>query len=226
MPSIEHTQHEYDLVVLGSGAGGFAAAATASCLGLNVLVVEKADRFGGTSAISGGAAWVYGTDQARAAGAQDSPQAMRTYLKTIIGAGYNAQLVDAFIARGHQALRWLERNTELRYALRPHSPDYYPDEPGATQFGRALEMVEYDGRRLGPRFKDLKMPPPGMLLFGGMMVNRVDIQHFLSLRRSPGSLWHCLKLMTRYGLDRLRHHRGTRLTTGNALIAQIGRAHV
>jgi len=221
MPSIEHTQHEYDLVVLGSGAGGFAAAATASCLGLNVLVVEKADRFGGTSAISGGAAWVYGTDQARAAGAQDSPQAMRTYLKTIIGAGYNAQLVDAFIARGHQALRWLERNTELRYALRPHSPDYYPDEPGATQFGRALEMVEYDGRRLGPRFKDLKMPPPGMLLFGGMMVNRVDIQHFLSLRRSPGSLWHCLKLMTRYGLDRLRHHRGTRLTTGNALIARL-----
>jgi hypothetical protein len=31
------------------------------------------------------------------------------------------------------------------------------------------------------------MPPPGMLLFGGMMVNRVDIQHFLSIRRSPKS---------------------------------------
>ncbi|GAB1618342.1 FAD-dependent oxidoreductase [Pseudomonas sp. NGC7] len=221
MAATEHAQPVYDLVVLGSGAGGFAAAATAASLGLKVLIVEKADTFGGTSAISGGAAWVYGTDQARAAGAKDSPEAMRTYLKTVIGAGYNAPLVDAFIARGHEALRWLERHTELRYALRPHSPDYYPDEPGATQFGRALEMVEYDGRRLGPRFKDLKMPPPGMLLFGGMMVNRVDIQHFLGLRKSPRSLWHCLKLMARYALDRLRHHRGTRLTTGNALIARL-----
>ncbi|PVZ39680.1 FAD-dependent oxidoreductase [Pseudomonas sp. CC120222-01a] len=214
-------QAVFDLVVLGSGAGGFATAATAARRGLKVLVVEKAERFGGTSAISGGAVWIYGSDQARAAGAKDSPEAMRTYLKTIIGAGYNPALVEAFIEQGHQALRWLEHNTEVRYGLRPHSPDYYPDEPGATEFGRALEMVEYDGRHLGSRFKDLKMPPPGMLLFGGMMVNRVDIQHFLNLRRSPASLWHCLKLMARYARDRLRHPRGTRLTTGNALIARL-----
>lgn len=215
----ERTQ--FDLVVLGSGAGGLATAATASRLGLKVLVVEKAERFGGTSAISGGAVWIHGSDQARAGGAQDSPEAMRTYLKAVIGSGYNPPLVEAFIEQGHQALRWLERNTELRYSLRPHSPDYYPDQPGATEFGRALEMVEYDGRHLGAHFKDLQMPPPGMLLFGGMMVNRVDIQHFLNLRRSPASLWHCLKLMARYGWDRLHHPRGTRLTTGNAMIARL-----
>ncbi|MDM9556197.1 MULTISPECIES: FAD-dependent oxidoreductase [Pseudomonas] len=221
MPTHEHTQHNFDLVVLGSGAGGLTAAATAARRGLKVLVVEKAEHFGGTSAISGGAVWLYGTDQARAAGAVDSPEAIRTYLRQVIGDGYAPALVDAFIEHGHQALRWLEQNTELRYALRPHSPDYYPDAPGATQFGRALEMVEYDGRQLGSHFKDLQMPPPGMLLFGGMMVNRVDIQHFLSIRRSPRSLWHCLKLMARYARDRLHHPRGTRLTTGNALIARL-----
>lgn len=221
MPTHEHAQHNFDLVVLGSGAGGFTAAATAARHGLKVLVVEKAENFGGTSAISGGAVWLYGTDQARAAGAVDSPEAIRTYLRQVIGDGYDAALVDTFIEQGHQALRWLEQNTELRYALRPHSPDYYPDAPGATQFGRALEMVEYDGKQLGSHFKNLQMPPPGMLLFGGMMVNRVDIQHFLSIRRSPRSLWHCLKLMTRYARDRLRHPRGTRLTTGNALIARL-----
>jgi succinate dehydrogenase/fumarate reductase flavoprotein subunit len=53
------------------------------------------------------------------------------------------------------------------------------------------------------------------------MVNRVDIQHFLSFKRSPKSLWHCLKLMGRYAVDRLRHPRGTRLTVGNALIARL-----
>ncbi|MFJ3107463.1 FAD-dependent oxidoreductase [Pseudomonas putida] len=221
MATTDETQHRFDLVVLGSGAGGFAAAATAARRGLKVLVVEKAEHFGGTSAISGGAVWLYGTDQARAAGAKDSPEAMRTYLKQVIGDGYDPLLGNAFIEQGHQALRWLEQNTELRYALRPHSPDYYPDAPGATQFGRALEMVEYDGKHLGARFKDLQMPPPGMLLFGGMMVNRVDIQHFLSIRRSPRSLWHCLKLMARYARDRLQHPRGTRLTTGNALIARL-----
>lgn len=221
MPTHEHVQHNFDLVVLGSGAGGFTAAATAARHGLKVLVVEKAENFGGTSAISGGAVWLYGTDQARAAGAVDSPEAIRTYLRQVIGDGYDAALVDTFIEQGHQALRWLEQNTELRYALRPHSPDYYPDAPGATQFGRALEMVEYDGKQLGSHFKNLQMPPPGMLLFGGMMVNRVDIQHFLSIRRSPRSLWHCLKLMARYARDRLRHPRGTRLTTGNALIARL-----
>lgn len=212
---------DYDVIVLGSGAAGLAAANAAAGRGLRVLVIEKAATFGGTSAISGGAVWVYGTDQARRAGVQDTPEAMRNYLKHTIGSGYNAALVDAYIDKGHEALRWLEQHTELQYALRPLSPDYYPDEPGGTDQGRALEIAEYDGRRLGERFKDLKMPPPGMLLFGGMMVNRVDIQHFLSIKRSAGSLWHCLKLLGRYAVDRTRHHRGTRLTVGNALIARL-----
>lgn len=95
MATLEHIQHSFDLVVLGSGAGGFAAAATAARRGLKVLVVEKAERFGGTSAISGGAVWLYGTDQARAAGAKDSPEAMRTYLKHVIGDGYDPALADA-----------------------------------------------------------------------------------------------------------------------------------
>ena len=105
--------HHYDVVVLGSGAAGFAAATTAACNGFKVLLIEKAQHFGGTSAISGGAVWIYGTDQAKAAGFDDSAEAMRTYLKQTIGAGYNAELVDTYIERGHEALRWLEKHTEL-----------------------------------------------------------------------------------------------------------------
>lgn len=211
----------YDLIVLGSGAAGFAAAVTASGKGLKVLMVEKAAQFGGTSAISGGAIWIHASDQARAAAIEDSREAMRHYLRSVIGRGYRAEQVETFIERGHEALRWLEANSELRYSLRPLSPDYYPDAPGATERGRALEVLEYDGGRLGEHFRNLKMPPAGMLLFGAMMVNRVDIQHFLSMRRSPASLWHCLKLMARYACDRLRYPRGARLTTGNALIARL-----
>ncbi len=211
----------YDVIVLGSGAAGFAAAVTAACRGLKVLLVEKAATFGGTSAISGGAVWIHDSDQARAAGIHVPAEQTRTYLKAVIGKGYRPARVDAFIARGREALAFLERHSELKYSLRPLSPDYYPDLPGGTESGRALEIAEYDGRHLGARFKDLRRPPDGMLLFGGMMVNRVDIQHFLGIRRSPKSLWHCLKLLARYGVDRLSHPRGTRLTVGNALIARL-----
>lgn len=49
-----------------------------------------------------------------------------------------------------------------------------------------------------------------MLLFGGMMVNRVDIQHFLDMRRSLRSTAHCTRLLLRYARDRVKYPRGTR----------------
>ncbi|VUT04363.1 FAD-dependent oxidoreductase [Klebsiella spallanzanii] len=212
----------WDVIVIGSGAAGFAAAVTACCKGLSVLMLEKAPQFGGTSAISGGAVWIHDSDQARKMARNGSPQEIETYLQTIIGeANYRQDLVDAFIHSGREALAFLEKEGAVKYSLRPLSPDYYPDEPGAVDAGRALEVVEYDGRELGEHFRDLRSPPPGMMLFGGMMVNRVDIQHFLDIRRSLRSLSHCSKLLLRYGRDRLKHHRGTRLAMGNALIARM-----
>ncbi|MEF3111470.1 FAD-dependent oxidoreductase [Raoultella sp. WB_B2P2-3] len=212
----------WDVIVIGSGAAGFAAAVTACCKGLSVLMLEKAAQFGGTSAISGGAVWINDTDQARRQGKSGPEHAIKTYLKTIIGERhYRPEMVDAFVSSGREALAFLEKEGAVKYSLRPLSPDYYPDEPGAVDVGRALEVVEYDGRRLGSRFRELRSPPPGMLLFGGMMVNRVDIQHFLDMRRSLRSFTHCTKLLLRYGRDRLKYPRGTRLAMGNALIARM-----
>src|SRR3546814_2485353 len=48
----------HDVVVVGSGAAGAMAALRASELGLSVLIVEKAHKFGGTSATSGCVLWV------------------------------------------------------------------------------------------------------------------------------------------------------------------------
>ncbi len=143
----------WDVIVIGSGAAGFAAAVTACCKGLSVLMLEKAGQFGGTSAISGGAVWLHDTDRARAEGKSGSAEAMKTYLRTIIGEGqYREDLAEAFVSAGREALAFLEREGAVKYSLRPLSPDYYPDEPGAVDVGRALEVVEYDGRELGTRF--------------------------------------------------------------------------
>ena len=51
---------EYDVLVIGAGAGGMATAITAAKAGLAVVIVEKADVFGGTTAFSGGVLWIPG----------------------------------------------------------------------------------------------------------------------------------------------------------------------
>ncbi|MFS4685718.1 FAD-dependent oxidoreductase [Klebsiella quasipneumoniae subsp. similipneumoniae] len=95
----------WDVIVIGSGAAGFAAAVTASCKGLSVLMLEKAGQFGGTSAISGGAVWLHDTDQARAEGKSGSAEAIKTYLRTIIGeAHYREDIAEAFVRAGREAL--------------------------------------------------------------------------------------------------------------------------
>ena len=50
----DQSQTDWDVIVVGSGAGAMTSAAIAADRGLSVLVVEKSDKFGGTSAISGG----------------------------------------------------------------------------------------------------------------------------------------------------------------------------
>ncbi len=59
-----------------------------------------------------------------------------------------------------------------------------------------------------------------MLLFGGMMVNRVDIQHFLDMRRSLRSTAHCTRLLLRYARDRVKYPAAP-AAMGNALIARM-----
>jgi succinate dehydrogenase/fumarate reductase flavoprotein subunit len=47
-------EQETDVLVVGSGAGGLVAALTAAAQGLDVLVVEKAAEYGGSTSLSGG----------------------------------------------------------------------------------------------------------------------------------------------------------------------------
>jgi len=48
----------YDVVVIGAGAGGMTAAAVAASEGLSVLLIEKTEFVGGTTAWSGGMVWI------------------------------------------------------------------------------------------------------------------------------------------------------------------------
>lgn len=212
---------EYDAVVLGSGAAGLSAAITARAAGLTVLVLEKTDAFGGSTAVSGGAVWIPGNPGMAALGHQDSPEKAWTYLRATVGNHLRAHLVQSFLDEGPRMVSFLERHAGLRLVPRQVSPDYKPELDGAMPGGRSMDPAPFDGRLLGGLFPALRAPYPSFLVFGGMMVNRKDIDALLGARRSLGALRHSLGLLGRYATDRLRWRRGTRLVMGNALAGRL-----
>lgn len=214
----------FDIVVIGAGAAGLAAACVAAAEGQRVLLVEHAPFVGGTTALSGGMVWVPGNHHMAEAGRPDSLDAVRQYLAATVPNDDDAAPLEAFVTRGDEALRYLEAHTALR--LRPvlRYPDYYPDRPGATPGGRVLEPMPFDGRTLGPWFARLRPPLPEFTLFGGMMVHRSDIPHLRRAARSPVSAWRVARLLARHALERLRAPRGTTLHLGNALVGWLLRS--
>ena len=211
----------YDVVVIGAGAGGMTAAAVAAAEGLSVLLIEKTEFIGGTTAWSGGMVWIPVNARMKHAGIDDSLSNAADYLASTVPETENADLRDAFLARGPEAVEYLEANTEVRLQPVKTYPDYYPDKPGATAGGRVLEPVTFDGARLGANFGRLRPPLPEFTLFGGMMVNRLDIPHLRKFGRSFRSTLRSMRLVSEYALQRLRARRGTTLHLGNALAARL-----
>ena len=211
----------YDVVVVGAGAGGMTAAAVAAAEGLSVLVIEKTEFVGGTTAWSGGMVWIPVNTQMERAGLPDNASAAADYLASTVPEPENVDLRDTFLSRGPEAIDYLEANTEVRLQPVQVYPDYYPDMPGATAGGRVLEPVSFDGTNLGKRFGRLRPPLPEFTLFGGMMVNRSDIPHLRKFGRSFRSTLRSLRLISTYALQRLRAPRGTTLHLGNALAARL-----
>jgi succinate dehydrogenase/fumarate reductase flavoprotein subunit len=211
----------YDVIVIGAGAGGMTAAAVAAAEGLSVLLIEKTEFIGGTTAWSGGMVWIPANDQMRQMGIHDSLQNAATYLASTVPEAHNAELRDVFLARGPEAICYLEANTLVQLQPVKTYPDYYPDLPGATSGGRVLEPVAFDGARLGRNFKRLRPPLPEFTLFGGMMVNRLDIPHLRKVGQSFRSTLRSARLIGAYALQRLSHQRGTTLHLGNALAARL-----
>ena len=62
-----------DLLCVGSGAASLSAALRAHDLGARVLIVEAADKYGGSTAISGGVVWIPNNPQMAGRGIPDSP---------------------------------------------------------------------------------------------------------------------------------------------------------
>ncbi|MGY8667565.1 FAD-dependent oxidoreductase [Bradyrhizobium sp. UFLA05-109] len=216
--------YECDVLVAGSGAAGMAAAITARARGLDVLIVEKEPRFGGTTARSGGWLWIPGTSLARAYGIEESPDQARTYLRHEAGNNYDGARVDAFLSAGPEAVDFFTTKTALRFDMPLVFPDYHAEAPGGAQGGRSMVTRPFDGRELGDHIKTLGQPLPELTVFGMMLGSGKEIIHFMRATKSLTSAVYVAKRLSRHLMDVLRYGRGMTLTNGNALAGRLAKS--
>ncbi len=133
----------------------------------------------------------------------------------------------AYLEAGPEAVATLESGSAVRFAPRAFHPDYMAEIEGSAIGNRAIETVEFDGKKLGAAMALVRPQSEEFTVFGGMMLAREDIPAFSRVARAPlhPATW---PLVVRAGLrfarhisDRMRFPRSTRLTMGNALVGRL-----
>ncbi|KFI32403.1 3-oxosteroid 1-dehydrogenase [Haematobacter missouriensis] len=224
MAKVSATDRNCDVLVIGSGAGGLATAIVARKLGLEVIVIEKASVFGGTTAFSGGVLWIPGTNHGKAQNATDSIDTARRYMRAETGNWYQPEAVEAFLKAGPEMVDWFERETDVKFVPTLY-PDYHPDVEGGVDVGRSVLAAPYDASVLGDDLKRLR-PPLSTITFMGMMFNssNADIKHFFNATKSLKSFAYVAKRLAAHGVEVIRHGRGVQVTSGNALAARLAKS--
>lgn len=205
----------FDVVVVGSGAAGAMAALRSADNGLKVLIVEQAQKFGGTSATSGGVMWIpnHGLD----GNGDDTRDSALQYLDATIGIPVNRHRLEAYVDEAPRMLGYL-RSTGVSF-LSAAWPDYFPDCPGARA-DRSVLVPTFDGRRLGDRrYALMREQYNRFKLFGRYAMDLTET--FALMMQSKGWRTVAGRMIGRYWLDRQTRrisHRDRRFTQGAALM--------
>lgn len=154
-----HWDEECDLLIAGSGAGGMVGAYTAAREGLSVILLESTDRYGGTSAYSGGGMWLPGNAVLRRSGGDADLERARAYYHAVVGDRTPRPLQDTYIDTGHRLIDYLEEDEDFAFIEFPW-PDYYGSEPDASPVGRHIVPASIPASRIG-KLRDQLRPTLG-----------------------------------------------------------------
>ena len=165
-PEPQKWDKEADVVVLGTGTVSVAAL-VAHEAGSKVIILEKAAEFGGTTATSGGTAYIFNNYVMRELGLPVSKEAALTYLRRVTEGQSSEELMAAYVDKGNEMLEWLRDRAGFRFQrtalTAPTFSDYYPFEgsdslPGAVAARRGVGILRADnvtgGRGLSNSFKE------------------------------------------------------------------------
>ncbi len=146
---------DYDVIVVGGGGAGMAAAIEAADAHATVALIEADEKLGGSTALSGGVYYAAGTSVQEARGITDSVDAMFEYYMTL-----NQYRVDASLARTlcENAAKDLEWLIELGANFPPselYSSGVESVPRGHPAAGRGAEIAEVLDRTVSKRNVDV-----------------------------------------------------------------------
>ncbi len=164
--------YEADVLVVGTGGAAFAAAITAAAEGASVVMFERNDQIGGTTAVSGGTAWIPDNPSLRDQGADDPRDDAIAYMCRMSFPQWYCPghptlglpedfyaLIATFYDNGSKAIAYLSEVGALDVVADPPVPD--PSRPMVMPSGSILasfpdygaELAENKtphGRHIGP----------------------------------------------------------------------------
>jgi 3-oxo-5alpha-steroid 4-dehydrogenase len=144
-------KHECDVLVVGFGAAGGAAALAAHESGAKVMIAERFEG-GGASVKSGGVVYLGGgTKYQKAAGYDDTPEEMFKYLRQETGDAVSEQTLRRFCDDSLNLLAWLER---IGVAFESY------EKPPKTSYPRNGIYLYYSGSEAAPSFAAQARPAP------------------------------------------------------------------
>ena len=215
---------EVEVLVVGTGNGGLTAAVCNWEMGTkDVLIIEKQDKVGGTSATSGGGIWIPNSHYAKEVGAEDSPEAAKAYLmNTLFGEDVPEEMIDIYLEKAPEMLKYLHDRTDVRYESLAEYPDYYTNVEGAREGHRSLEPAPIMASELGANWKNMTWTHFMMRMFNRIHFTQVEA-HLLMVQL-PGWKKLLARLMWDYIRDipwRLKTPISRRLACGSAGVARL-----
>ncbi|HKI40712.1 MAG TPA: FAD-binding protein [Mycobacterium sp.] len=130
-----HWDEDTEVLVVGSGAGGVTGAYTAAREGLDVVLVEATEKFGGTTAYSGGGGmWFPCNAVLKRAGVDDTIEDALEYYTTVVGDRTPRALQETYVRNGAPLIDYLEQDELLKFSVLPW-PDYFGTFPKARGDG-------------------------------------------------------------------------------------------
>ena len=149
---------DIDVLVVGTGGSGLVAAILAADRGASVLLIDRSDKVGGTTAVSGGGAWIPLNHHMSDIGATDSRERAIAYCTRLAAGRTPPELIETFVDTGHVMAKYIEEHAPGEFHAST-LPDYQSEFEGAAHGGRSLDPGLFELKELGEWASKLRPSP-------------------------------------------------------------------
>ena len=151
---------EVDFIAVGSGMGASCAALAAQSQGLETVMLEKSEVFGGGTTYSYGIVWVGDNHLERALGIEDSREDSYAYLHHLAAGHEMESNLRAYIETSPEALKFFCDDVGIPFYVVRGFPDYFQGMAnGSLGEGRNLQVRPFESKSLGEWHKYLRAAP-------------------------------------------------------------------